>query len=75
MQFKLITILMIVAVIFFYFTGAKIIDENNLSLTSFDGITHATQLYFSWLIHIFDNVKDISGNVVKMDWEGNNTIS
>jgi hypothetical protein len=63
-------------VIMFFFIGALfIISENNLALSVPGNIDKAAGLYHSWLSQIFDNAKNMTGYLVKMDWlpEGKNS--
>jgi O-antigen/teichoic acid export membrane protein len=70
---KYLVIIVILVILFIYITAAKIFEVNKPDLKTFDGTVSAGKLYFSWLAHAFGNVKAVTGNVVKMDWEGNST--
>lgn len=45
-----------------------IISENNLVLKKQENIDTFYELYFSWLSRIFDNSKEITGDIIKLDW-------
>ena len=72
---KFYTIFVIVLLIFFYSSFSSVVSDKKVDLKTFDGVTTAGKLYFSWLGYIFNNVKVISGNTIKMDWSGNSTKS
>ena len=46
----------------------KVVSINSVELSSPTGIFLAPKLYFSWLANVFDNVKVITGNIIKMNW-------
>lgn len=71
---KTFLIIIVILVIFFYFTATKVIGNQNLDLGSFDGIVKAGRIYFSWLVHIGSNIKNLAGEAVKMEWIDNSTI-
>ncbi len=70
-RFYIIVILLIIG--FFYVTGAHIIEENNVDMGTFSGITQLSKIYLNWFVHFFDNTKSIVGNAINMDWKGNVT--
>ncbi len=70
---KFLIVALILIILFVYITAVKIFQANKPDLKTFDGVVSAGKVYFSWLIHAFGNVKSATGNVVKMDWEGNST--
>jgi hypothetical protein len=63
-----ISILGFVALSFFGVAQANAINLNTLG-----GFFNATKLYFSWLVNAFGNIKDITGNAVRMNWFPNMT--
>jgi len=73
-QHKIYTILIVLIIIFIYVTGSRIISENNVNIKTLDGIILAGKLYFSWLVNVFNNIKIIAGNAIKLNWMGNSTI-
>ncbi len=70
---KFFAVALILLIIFIYLTVSNIIAENNSDLKSFEGITQVAKLYFSWLGNVFVNLKDIGGNVIKMQWSPENS--
>lgn len=73
MRHKTYAILLVLLMLFLYFTGSKIIADNNLNVKTFSGMVTAGKLYFSWLGQAFKNMKVVVGNVVKMEWSANST--
>ena len=59
----------IMLVIIFLLVGAFfIISENSLHLNKTEELNKFTSLYFSWFGGVFDNLKQTTAYVVKMDW-------
>ena len=59
----------IMLILMFFIVGALfIISEKNLALKSNEDLTEFKSLYVGWLSGIFENVKSVSGSVIKMDW-------
>jgi len=73
-QHKLYSVIIIAFLLFFYVSGARVVSENEVNLSTFDGVVTAVRLYFGWLGHVFTNTKVIVGNAFKMNWAGNSTI-
>jgi len=61
-------IAIVVVLLFLSLTFLKVASVNSAELGSASGIFQATQFYFSWLGHVFDNLRTITGNIVRMDW-------
>ena len=73
-QHKVLAIGLIVLVLFFYASVAKVMGDNGVEVTSFNGMVTAGKLYVGWLGTIFDNSRDLAGDAIKMDWKTNSTI-
>jgi hypothetical protein len=71
---KFFAIFLIGLVLFLYFSSSFVFQKENINFKSISGITEASKLYFSWLGSAFSNLKTITVNAIKMDWQGNNTI-
>lgn len=61
-------ILIILIFVFFFVTGVKVIGDNKLDVTTFNGVLTAGKLYFSWLFQLGGNVKNLVGNAINMNW-------
>ena len=70
---RMTAILIILFLLFVGLTFLKVSSNNSLDFKSPAGILSAAKIYFSWLVQVFNNVKIITGNVVRMDWSGNLT--
>jgi CDP-diglyceride synthetase len=73
MRHKLFAIFLIGLILFLYITVTLVIKQNNLEVNSVQGVIDTTRVYFSWLGSVFGNLKDITSNVINMDWSGNKT--
>ncbi|MCF7910066.1 hypothetical protein K9L16_00135 [Candidatus Pacearchaeota archaeon] len=65
---KISAIILIALILFFYLSLTFVFKNNDLNFGTIDGLTQGTKLYFSWLGSIFDNIKEITLNAIKMDW-------
>jgi len=65
---RLFTVLIILLIAFLIFSFTSVIKGHSIDLRTAQGISSASKIYFSWFVHVADNVKEISGNVIKMDW-------
>ena len=45
-----------------------IISENHLSLSKSNDRTEFSSLYFNWLSQIWNNTRQVTGYLIKMDW-------
>lgn len=73
LKHKTYAIFIIVIIAFVYLSVTKVVKDNNIDLSSFNGIVSAGKVYFVWLGHVFSNLAHISGNAVNMNWFGNLT--
>ncbi len=73
MKHKLFAIFLIGLILFVYITAVFVFKDRNIDFGTFEGIKEASSLYFSWLGSTFGNLKIITGNVIKMNWAGNNS--
>lgn len=65
---KVVMILLIVIIVVMYIGAASIFKEKEVDFSSMDGISEASKLYFSWMVSVGKNVKEITANAIKMDW-------
>lgn len=73
-QHRVYSIVLILLLLFFYVSGSQIIDKNNIELNSAEGIMAAGEVYLKWLGHALVNLKGLTGEAIKMDWKGNQTL-
>lgn len=72
-QGVIFNLLVVSLLIFLLFSVSFVYTKTNPELTSFGGFVSFVKVYFSWVLGFFSNVGDISGYVVKQNWEGNLT--
>ncbi|MEK6928764.1 MAG: hypothetical protein AABW65_02305 [Nanoarchaeota archaeon] len=72
-RYKITHFLIIIVVIFLVISIFSLYLNNDLDLTSTDGIIKSGKLYLSWLGNTFKNMGKISGFAVKQDWKINVT--
>lgn len=73
MKHKVIAMVIIVLVLFFYVSFTSVVSTNNIEMDSAGDFFSAIRVYFSWLGHSFSNMKTLSGNAVRMNWVKNNS--
>ncbi len=71
---KVFEIFLIFIILFIYFSFTFVVG-GQANLTSWDGISKASSIYFSWLGSVFSNLKTITANAIHMDWGVNGTNS
>jgi hypothetical protein len=69
---RITAIAIILLVLFIYATFSAVIHNNSLNLKTASGILAAGKVYFSWLVQAFGNLRELTGNAIKMDWMPNN---
>ncbi len=68
LRHKIFAIFLIALILFTYISFMVTIQGKNLDLTTAPGLIQAGKLYFLWLGNIFENVKTVTAQVIKMDW-------
>ena len=66
-------VLAVVVLLFFAITFASIYNQNQVDLSTFEGMTKISQIYFSWLSTVGKNLVSIGGYAVKQEWSLNET--
>ena len=72
---KIVAVLLIILVLFTYFSFNASLKGKDVSLNSVNGIMSAGKLYFAWLGTAFNNVKSITAYAVKKNWSKYNSSS
>ncbi|MEA3329914.1 MAG: hypothetical protein U9Q06_04175 [Nanoarchaeota archaeon] len=72
---KLYWLFIIFGILFIYLTFMASIFGQDLNLTTSNGLEQAGQLYWSWMGNAFDNVKTLTTNAIKMNWETDSPFS
>lgn len=70
---KIWALLLIILILFGYFSFNSAIKGEDLDLKTMDGIKEAGSLYFLWVGHAFGNMKTITSNAINMNWSANKT--
>lgn len=72
MRHKVFALFLIGVVLFLYFSATFVFKDKDIDFKTTTGIITASNLYFNWLGSAFTNLKTITMNAVKMDWESVN---
>lgn len=73
LRHRFIIILLVLFALFLYSSLNLVSTKNNLELKTADGIFSAIKVYTGWLANGFNNLKEISGKVVSLDWSNSNS--
>lgn len=72
LRHKIFIIFFLLFVLFLYVTITIVNAQNKLDLTTTSGFLGSMKVYGGWLANGFNNIRFLSGNVVKMDWTSTN---
>ncbi len=61
--------------IFLFVSVSQVYSQQDVDLTSFDGVVYAGKVYFSWLGNVFKTAFHVSNYVIHQDWELNKSNS
>lgn len=64
--------LLILFALFLYSTMAIVTSKNNIQLNSAEGVIDGIKVYSGWLANSFQNLKVLTGNAFKLDWQSTN---
>jgi hypothetical protein len=73
MRHKMFAIFLIGLILFSYLSFSFVFKDEEVNLTSVEGLEKAAGLYFSWFGSIFSNLKTMTANAIDMNWKGNET--
>jgi hypothetical protein len=65
---RISAIVLILLVLFLYTSIAGVVSKNDIDLKTPKGIFEAGKVYLSWLGQTFTNLKELTGNAIKMEW-------
>jgi len=74
LRHKLFAIFLIALILFFYVTISLTLREQEVDFKTTEGITKASKLYLAWMGSAFGNMKIITTNAIKMDWNTKKSI-
>lgn len=72
LKHRVTAIFLILLLFFAYVSVSSVIKNNDIDLKTPSGVFQVAKLYFSWLGYLFDNVKVLTGNAIRMDWTPGN---
>ncbi len=72
LRHRIFIILLILLALFLYTSIAVITNQNNLEINNVEGVFQLTKVYTGWLANGFENLKTMTGNIIKMDWTSTN---
>ena len=67
-KYKAFAIFLVVLIVFTYVSFSVAVRDQGIDLTTFSGLTIASKLYFSWLVSVFENVKTLTAQAIKLNW-------
>jgi hypothetical protein len=70
---KFFALFLIALILFSFFSFNAAFGGKDISINSISDLGGVAKLYFSWLVNVFNNMKVITTQAVKMDWRGNET--
>jgi hypothetical protein len=73
LKHEIFAIFLIALILFGVFSFTMAFKGKNVSITNMPSLEKAVKIYFSWFGTAVTNVKVITAQVVKMNWEGNKT--
>jgi len=73
LKHKLFAVFLIGLILFGYFSFTFSLRGQETDFKTIPGVIEASKIYFSWLGAVFGNMKLITTNAIKMDWESNET--
>ena len=68
MKHKIFAIFLIGLILFLFLSVSAVFKDQQIDLTNVSGISDAAKVYFAWLTSAFSNIKEITANVIRMDW-------
>jgi hypothetical protein len=70
---EMVAVFLIVLILFGFFSFNAVFKGKNISVNNVSDVGKVVKLYFSWLGNVVHNIKTISAQAVKMNWQGNKT--
>jgi hypothetical protein len=74
LKHKLFALLLIGLILFSYFGFVTSIKDKDIDLKSPSGVMKAGKVYMLWIVSISQNLKILTTNAIKLDWNPNQTI-
>lgn len=65
--------IIVILLLFLLISVFFVYKNSDVNLTSFQGVVDFGKIYFSWILHFFQNSGGILGYAINQDWKGNVT--
>jgi multisubunit Na+/H+ antiporter MnhB subunit len=73
LKHELFAIFLIAVILFGVFSFSLAFKGKDVSISDMPSLEKAVKIYFSWFGNAVNNAKVITGQIVKMNWQGNKT--
>ncbi len=73
LKHKLLSFFLISLILFSFFSFNFVFSGKDISIKSISDLGNIVKTYFVWLGGIFNNLKVITTQAIKMNWQGNKT--
>jgi hypothetical protein len=73
LKHEIFAFFLILLILFAFFSFTLAFKGKNFTIANVSDVNSAVKIYLSWFGNAFDNVKIITTQAVKMNWEGNKT--
>jgi hypothetical protein len=73
LKHEIFAFFLILLILFAFFSFTLAFKGQNVTISNLSDVNGAVKIYLSWFGNAFDNVKVITTQAVKMNWEGNKT--
>jgi uncharacterized protein YacL len=73
LRHEVFAFVLIILILFAFFSFSMAFKGKDISVNNISDVENMGKVYLSWFGNAFSNVKDITAQVVRMDWQGNKT--
>ncbi len=73
MKHRFLTFFLIALILFSFISFNMVFKGKDISVKNISDLGNLVKIYFSWLGGIFSNIKTITTQAIKMNWESNKT--
>ena len=70
---KLFAFFLIGLILFAFFSFSFVFSGKNIQLNNISDLGKASQIYLAWLGNVFNNIKIVTTQAIKMNWQGNSS--
>jgi glucan phosphoethanolaminetransferase (alkaline phosphatase superfamily) len=70
---KFFSILLILVILFLFVSFGIVFKGEDISVDNISDVGRLGKIYYSWLLNAFNNVKVVTTQAIKMNWETNST--